>query len=390
MVCEKPNNYIKTYVNTITKIILMRKLALLVLFVAFSLSSYAQAVSFAVVTPPCNNDGVLRLNISGLTPPITVNWTTMGTTAATITHTVSGTYLDVLTGYSGGPVFDAQDRAQETQITLDNVTGATSNPPHFETHKRTHVVRYFNPDDHTQYIDSELIDELQVVDPNSRAQETQFTLNNPQTNDAQADPSDPEISDTANGIDAPWRTDPFQNIIGFGAGGSFSLLVFGNFHEFPSGGDGYPNFDARVSMGGWSTGDTWSGLPTPSGQGFANTASGNVGEFAVGSTFGIFFTYTVGSPVTGYPGWNDAFAFTIKWANKPPVGSRTIIVEQTYNVSGATFVHAGQNYHIAGTAPGQILFFNRWTDDSTVFPPPIPSHVTTGNPVLYLLMVPTT
>ena len=73
------------------------------------------------------------------------------------------------------------------------------------------MVRYFNPNDNTQYIDSELIDELRVLDPNSRSQETQFILNNPANGDAaQADPNDPNIADTANGIDPPWRTDPFQ------------------------------------------------------------------------------------------------------------------------------------------------------------------------------------
>jgi hypothetical protein len=78
------------------------------------------------------------------------------------------------------------------------------------------VVRYKNVDDQHIWIDSELIDELVVLDPADRAQETHYTLNNPQNDDdAQANPDDPEISDTNNGIDPPWRTDPFQNIINF-------------------------------------------------------------------------------------------------------------------------------------------------------------------------------
>ena len=82
----------------------MRKLAFLALFAALSVTTYAQTLSFSLVTPPCNNDGVLRINMVGLTPPITVNWSTSGTTGTTIIHTVTGTLMDVLTGYSGGPV----------------------------------------------------------------------------------------------------------------------------------------------------------------------------------------------------------------------------------------------------------------------------------------------
>ena len=83
----------------------MRKLAFLALLVAFSLSSYAQTLSFSLVTPPCNDNGILRVNMSGLTPPITVSWYTYGTTSTTIVHTVSGALFDALSGYSGGPVY---------------------------------------------------------------------------------------------------------------------------------------------------------------------------------------------------------------------------------------------------------------------------------------------
>lgn len=112
-------------------------------------------------------------------------------------------------------VIDPKDRYQETELTLDNVTGADSTPPSFTTHLKTHVVRYKNPDDpDNTWIDSELIDEFVVVDGSDRHQETHYYLNNPQTDDdAQADPNDPEISDSNNGIDPAWRTDPFQNIV---------------------------------------------------------------------------------------------------------------------------------------------------------------------------------
>jgi hypothetical protein len=59
-----------------------------------------------------------------------------------------------------------------------------------------------------------LIDSFSVADPYDRGQQTIFTLANPQTDDeAQANPDDPDISDSDNGIDPPWRTDPFQNIV---------------------------------------------------------------------------------------------------------------------------------------------------------------------------------
>ena len=98
-------NIIKTTSIELTKSTIMRKLAFLALFVAFSSLSYAQTLSFSLVTAPCDDNGILRINMTGLTPPITVTWYTYGTTGTTIIHTVSGTTMDVLTGYSGGPVY---------------------------------------------------------------------------------------------------------------------------------------------------------------------------------------------------------------------------------------------------------------------------------------------
>jgi hypothetical protein len=114
------------------------------------------------------------------------------------------------------PHVDAVDRGQETNPEWDNVTGCDSIPPSFTSHFKTHVVRYKNPNDTSVWIESELIDEIVVLDPTERGQETHYTLNNPQNDDdAQANPDDPEISDTDNGIDPAWRTDPFQNIVNF-------------------------------------------------------------------------------------------------------------------------------------------------------------------------------
>jgi hypothetical protein len=122
-------------------------------------------------------------------------------------------------------VIDPQDRYQETQTTLDNVTGKDSVPPHFSTHTETHVVRYKNPDNANVYIDSELIDRFSFIDAADRGQETIFQLNNPKTDDeAQADPNDPDITDI--NLDPPFRTDPFQNIIGWNSAGGLIEQIF--------------------------------------------------------------------------------------------------------------------------------------------------------------------
>ena len=67
------------------------------------------------------------------------------------------------------PVIDPFERYQETQFLPDNVTGAEDGPPHFRTHAKTHIYRYYKdplvPDDGGAWIDSELIDEIDVVDP---------------------------------------------------------------------------------------------------------------------------------------------------------------------------------------------------------------------------------
>src|SRR4051812_30260360 len=87
-----------------TKSTIMKKLLPLILFVALAGSSFAQSVSFTVVTPPCNNNGILKAYFSGLTPPITVRWVTQGTTGGTIMHTGVTALNDILTSYSGGPL----------------------------------------------------------------------------------------------------------------------------------------------------------------------------------------------------------------------------------------------------------------------------------------------
>lgn len=88
---------------------------LLPLFIAaFSLTAHAQSISFTLLGVPCNNDGVLGINVTGLTPPLTVNWQTLGGLPTLTTHMVTGA-TDALTSYSGGPVL----------VTVTSATGST-------------------------------------------------------------------------------------------------------------------------------------------------------------------------------------------------------------------------------------------------------------------------
>ncbi len=113
---------------------------------------------------------------------------------------------------------DIVSQAQESQFIIDNKTGADTLPPSFTTHQKTHVYRYYqdpnNQDNSGVWLDSELIDEISVVDQNG--QENIYFLDNPAAGDpaGQADSSDPIINGSA-----PYRTDPFQNIVNWHSGG---------------------------------------------------------------------------------------------------------------------------------------------------------------------------
>lgn len=117
---------------------------------------------------------------------------------------------------------DNVDRGQETFTKPDNETYNPSGPPFFRTHLKTHIVSYrqdpTDPND-TALISSELIDEFVMVDPLDRNQETHYFLLNPKDDDeanAQITPDLPDITDSGNGVDPPYRTDPFQNIVRLG------------------------------------------------------------------------------------------------------------------------------------------------------------------------------
>jgi hypothetical protein len=142
-------------------------------------------------------------------------------------------------------VLDPVDRNQETFVAFDNKTIGSSPPPYFITHLKTHIVKYrSDPNDpHSSTISAELIDEFSVLDPVDRAQEMQYTLLNPIDDDAanaQITDDTPDITDSQSGIDPPYRTDPFQNIVDF----SGQPQVFGNIW---------------IYVGTW--GDYWSSLP---------------------------------------------------------------------------------------------------------------------------------
>ncbi len=142
---------------------------------------------------------------------------------------------------------DPLERAQETQLTLDNSTGNDLLPPHFTNHERTHIYRYHkdpqNPDDEGVWIDSELIDEFAVIDPQNRHQETHYTLTNPTNEEfragdvsGQASADDPDItivvgdSEGEGEADNPVRLDPFQNIVNYSSG-VYVLFAF-SWHDF--------------------------------------------------------------------------------------------------------------------------------------------------------------
>jgi hypothetical protein len=127
---------------------------------------------------------------------------------------------------------DTVSQSQEIDIYPDSktVNQPPDAPPYFKSHQKTHVVRYLNTPDDGNWIDSELIDEWRFSDQVSQAQESFFFLTNPPDGSVagltvgqdssgkttvQVDRSLDDIADTANGIDPPWRTDMFQNIVDF-------------------------------------------------------------------------------------------------------------------------------------------------------------------------------
>lgn len=92
-------------------------------FLCFSKGSYAQtSTAFTLTQAPCNNNGILTANFTGLTPPLTVTWHLMNN--VTITHTNVTTLSDDLTNYSGEWV-----TVLATDANMTMADGAYSAPP---------------------------------------------------------------------------------------------------------------------------------------------------------------------------------------------------------------------------------------------------------------------
>lgn len=155
-------------------------------------------------------------------------------------------------------IADGSDLFQENEQALDNKTGNTLTPPHFGAHQKSHVFRYVNPDDpENVWIDAEVLDQFSIIaDGSDLFQEVQYNLNNP---DVQADIGWPEISDSTNGIDPPWRIDPFQNIINWNA---YKTIVELNFaFIYGSLGGPPPGPSTTVQQVTWSAFATVIGIP---------------------------------------------------------------------------------------------------------------------------------
>ncbi len=82
----------------------MKKIIPIILCLLYAYTGIAQTATFTLTTAPCNNDGVLTSNFTGLTPPLTVTWRTYGSTGTNIIHTGVSSLTDALTSYSGGQI----------------------------------------------------------------------------------------------------------------------------------------------------------------------------------------------------------------------------------------------------------------------------------------------
>lgn len=81
----------------------MKKVSIYLLFALLLLSAggaFAQTVSYTLTQAPCNNNGILTVNLSGFTTPMTVTWHFGGTP---VVHSGVTGSTDVLNNYSGAP-----------------------------------------------------------------------------------------------------------------------------------------------------------------------------------------------------------------------------------------------------------------------------------------------
>ncbi len=220
-------------------------------------------------------------------------------------------------------VKDPVDRGQETFTAPDNKTYNPGGPPFFRTHFKTHIVNYrkdpTDPDE-TVLIASELIDEFVVRDPVNRGQETHYYLKNPVDDDeanAQITPDLPDITDEADGVDPPYRTDPFQNIVKLGGQ---PLVIFWA-------------YQAEVLGVGTGTGYHFRNIFASPGN--SPPASVTLPDGRVGIVTGTFPTV---SDVTFNPGAGVSYLAFPWW----------IVGTNTDDSSGG--IHPGYNYYDADTS----------------------------------------
>jgi hypothetical protein len=104
-------------------ITIMKKGLLLTLLIAFRLVSNAQTVTLAVITPPCDSNGVVVATFTGMATPYRVVWQ-LGASYV-IHYGVTGT-TDTLHGFAGGFI---QMFGQDTTATTVASDTATFSPP---------------------------------------------------------------------------------------------------------------------------------------------------------------------------------------------------------------------------------------------------------------------
>jgi len=78
----------------------MKRTMLLIAMIAFAVMSNAQ-ITFTINTQPCNANGIITANFTGMTTPLTVTWSMYG---LTVTHTGVSTLSDQLTGWNGAQI----------------------------------------------------------------------------------------------------------------------------------------------------------------------------------------------------------------------------------------------------------------------------------------------
>lgn len=122
-----------------------------------------------------------------------------------------------------------QEQAQESIFVMTNTDPPPIQPDgsNHPAHQKVHYVRFFKDNDANSdvWCDIELIDELKIKCMAEQAQEYTWFMKHPELGDIVDDPDaaypltkgycDPglELASAEGGIDPPYRTDPFQNII---------------------------------------------------------------------------------------------------------------------------------------------------------------------------------